>query len=539
MPIKSFLLLIGLLIGFSCGSTSQNGKEKTSAEINRLVDVEIYTPTYPVLIGKDRNPLLRINITPIGSEKALDVEAFSVEISSLKSENMEELQIYFTGSDEGFSDERPFGKTTVRQVNSTLKGKQSLSQGANYFWVSGKLSEHVDLSKTISVRPLSVKINSQDYAIESTEKNTTKRIGHALRQHNQEGIHTYRIPGLATTNQGTLIAVYDNRRNGSVDLQEDVDIGMSRSTDQGETWATMKIIMDMGEYRGKPQNENGIGDPSILVDRQTNTIWVAAVWAHGHPGKRNWFASKPGIEPEQTSQFVLVKSEDDGLTWSGPINITMQIKDPKWHLLLQGPGKGITLNDGTLVFPAQFKDQEEMPHSTIIYSKDRGKNWKIGTSAKSNTTESQVVELEDGSLMLNMRDNRGSGSDGRNGTGARSVAITKDLGQTWIEHATSRKALPEPVCMASLVKHQMPSGENILIFSNPDHTETRKNITIKISLDEGMTWPTTYHTLIDEGTGRGYSCLTSIDDSTIGILYEGSQADMVFQKFKIAELMVD
>jgi len=349
----------------------------------------------------------------------------------------------------------------------------------------------------------------------------------ALRSHGDDGADTYRIPGLVTTNQGTLVAVYDIRRNGAVDLQEDVDIGMNRSTDGGDTWEPMKVIMDMGEWGGLPNEQNGIGDPAVLVDRLTGTIWVAAVWAHGHPGERNWWASKPGMEPKQTSQLMLVKSEDDGITWSDPINITSQIKDPKWHLLLQGPGKGITMSDGTLVFPAQFKDENEMPHSTIIYSHDRGKTWNIGTGAKSNTTESQVVELDDGSLMLNMRDNRG---------GSRSVYTTNDMGQTWSEHPTSRSALPEPVCMASLIRHSY-KGQDYLLFSNPNSTERREKMTIKLSKDMGNTWPEQYQVLLDSGAGRGYSCMTSIDEETIGILYEGSQADLVFQKMKITELL--
>ena len=127
------------------------------------------------------------------------------------------------------------------------------------------------------------------------------------------------------------------------------------------------------------------------------------------------------MKPKKTSQFILVKSEDDGKTWSEPINITSQIKDPKWHLLLQGPGKGITLKNGTLVFPAQFKDEFEMPYSTIVYSKNQGKTWEIGTGAKPNTTEAQVIELENGDLMLNMRDNR-NGKD-KSETNGRSVYV--------------------------------------------------------------------------------------------------------------------
>jgi sialidase-1 len=344
---------------------------------------------------------------------------------------------------------------------------------------------------------------------------------------------------LVTTNNGTLIGVYDIRRNSGTDLQEDIDVGMSRSTDGGENWEPMKVIMDMKEWGGLPNNQNGIGDPSVLVDRTTNTIWVAAVWAHGHPGQRNWWASKPGVEPAETSQLVLVKSEDDGVTWSEPINITNQIKKMEWYLLLQGPGKGITLKDGTFVFPAQFKDKEQMPHSTIIWSKDQGKTWNIGTGAKSNTTEAQVIELNDGGLMLNMRDNRNETD--KSETNGRAVAVTYDLGKTWKTHATSNGVLKEPTCMASLIKEDfMVEGKmkSLVLFSNPNSKFGRHHITIKVSLDDGKTWPEKYHRLIDSGSGSGYSCMTKIDDKYVGILYEGSQADLIFQKFSIDEILV-
>src|SRR5690625_5958030 len=90
---------------------------------------------------------------------------------------------------------------------------------------------------------------------------------------------------MATSNGGTLLAVYDIRRDNSGDLQGDLDVGLSRSTDGGETWEPMQVIMDMGEWGGRPQRENGIGDPAILIDRNTGTIRVAALWIHGYPDK--------------------------------------------------------------------------------------------------------------------------------------------------------------------------------------------------------------------------------------------------------------
>lgn len=501
------------------------------------LSVSTHAPVIPVLTGKDNNPVFRINIQSNVEDNTLQELLIDLKgTTDLK--DIKEVTAFYTVEEEAFADQNVFARTTDISKMITLTGNQKLQNSDNYFWLSLTLDDHADLDHRIQAGITRAIVNKKTIAFATTAPPTVNRIGRALRQHMDDGVHTYRIPGLVTTNKGTLIAVYDARRNSSVDLQEDIDVGMSRSTDGGQSWEPMKIIMDMGEWGGKPEIENGIGDPSVLVDAENNTIWVAGIWAHGHPGKRNWFASGQGLTPEQTSQFILVKSEDDGLTWSAPINITLQIKHPDWHLLLQGPGKGITMQDGTLVFPAQFKDENEVPHSTIIYSKDRGKTWAIGTGAKSHTTESQVVELADHSLMLNMRDDRGNGPNGRTGTGARSVAITHDLGKTWTEHTTSRKALPEPVCMASLIKHSY-QGKDILLFSNPADTYVRRNMTIKISEDEGMTWPEKYYTLIDEGQGRGYSCLTLIDEHTIGMLYESSQADLVFQRFRMEDLWAE
>jgi len=170
-----------------------------------------------------------------------------------------------------------------------------------------------------------------------------------------------------------------------------------------------------------------------------------------------------------------------------------------------------------------------MPYSTIIYSKDHGKTWNIGTGAKSNTTEAQVVELTDGTLMLNMRDNR---------KGSRSVYTTKDLGTTWTVHESSRKALIEPVCMASLISFEHPTKGKILFFSNPNSTKGRTNITIKTSFDEGKTWPVENQLELYEDGCYGYSCMTVVDDKHIGILYEGA-AELYYEKINIQELLGD
>ena len=125
--------------------------------------------------------------------------------------------------------------------------------------------------------------------------------------------HTFRIPGITRTLNGTLLAVYDMRYNSRRDLQGHMDIGLSRSTDGGKTWEAPRPIMDMGSFGGLGEDQNGCSDPNILVDRQTGEIFVAALWTHGKPGTHQWRAkgSEPGHDITQSTQFIMVRSTDD------------------------------------------------------------------------------------------------------------------------------------------------------------------------------------------------------------------------------------
>lgn len=406
-----------------------------------------------------------------------------------------------------------------------------LIKGANYFWVSIEMKPSTSLLTKISATVPKVTVNGKAAVISWKGKADVRRMGIGVRHAGDDGVAAFRIPGIVTTKKGSLLGVYDIRYNNSVDLQEMIDIGVSRSTDKGQSWEKMRVAMSFGEEGGLPHAQNGVGDPAILVDNTTGTIWIVAAWTHGMGNERAWWNSMPGMTPDQTAQLMLVRSDDDGKTWSKPINITEQVKDPSWYFLLQGPGMGITMHDGTLVFPIQFIDSTRVPNAGIMYSKDHGKTWNLHHYAHTNTTEAQVAEVEPGVLMLNMRDNRG---------GSRAIATTTDLGKTWTEHPASRKALREPVCMASFIKVNAKdniTGKNILLFSNPNTTKGRNHITIKASIDGGLTWPEAYQVLLDEGDGWGYSCLTMIDKETVGILYEASTAHMTFQAIPLKDLV--
>lgn len=511
----NFIPVLLCFLAMGCGSPSIQ------------VPVTPYKQTSPVLIGKKENPLLTLKVNnPTDRELCIKSVCLSPDGSTDLSD-IETIRIYFTGNSGQFNSNVLFGQTQPSAQHIEFNGCQFLKPGDNYFWVSIALKPETSLQHKINLNYKSMAIEGAGIHLQDSCPLLPSTVGYAVRQRNDDGSKSYRIPGLVSTPKGTLIAVYDIRWNSSVDLQEDIDVGVSRSLDGGQTWLPMQKAIDMGEWGGRPQKENGIGDPAILVDPQTGRIWIAALWLHGKPGQRAWWASKPGITPAETGQLVLAYSDDEGESWSEPINITSQVKKPEWYLCFNGPGMGITMQDGTLVFAAQYKDKKQIPHSTILYSKDKGKTWQMGTGAKPNTTEAQVVELTDGSLMLNMRDDNG---------GSRSVCTTHDFGKTWTEHPSSRSALPESVCQASIIRIRTADGKNGLAFFNPATTKGRHHSTLKLSFDEGLTWPEKYHTLIYEPDSFGYSCLAQINPTTLGVLFEGA-SDLYFQQIDLEEIL--
>ena len=497
-----------------------------------IVSVVPVPGTLPVLVGRDSSPLARLAIEVQGDLDPRAVREVEVGFDGTTDRGDVEAIILRIGDSWDGSTTRTLLETPMPGAGAVIlelpEGTATLSSGRNDLWVGCRLSGNVDIDHLVGAEIRSLAFADGD-EFEFKASVAPQRLGVALRQGGQDGIHTARIPGIVTTNAGTLVAVYDNRRAGGHDLPGDIDVGMSRSTDGGRTWSPMSVIMDMGDdpaWRGE-----GIGDPAILVDRGTGTIWVAALWSHGD---RGWHGSGPGLAPEETGQFMLARSDDDGLTWSVPSNITAQVKDPAWSLMLQGPGKGITMSDGTLVFPAQFRSSPatgKVPHSTLVWSKDHGRTWHAGTGAFPHTTESQLVEVEPGVIMSNCRYDE---------AGVRVVMTTRDLGKTWAVHPTSRRSLTEPrACMASLIEVDRELGTSSrgrLLFSNPDHPETRRRIMIKASTDGGRSWPTDRRVLLDTGRSAGYSCMTMIDADTVGILYECSQSHLAFQRIPLAEL---
>ncbi len=315
------------------------------------------------------------------------------------------------------------------------------------------------------------------------------------------GYDNYRIPAVVTSNQGTLLAFCEGRHPARSDSWN-IDVMMRRSTDGGKSWSNLQALWDDGG--------NWCGNPGTVVDRETGTIWLLMTWSRGDDGEA---AIVKGTSKDTCHVFAC-SSKDDGVTWSKPAEITKTAKDPDWRWYATGPGAGIQVthgrHKGRLIIPCDHSAPHGGYESHIIYSDDHGGTWKTGGTIP-NFTECEVVERTDGTLLINMRN-----FDERRKT--RGTATSADGGETWSK-VTHDQTLIEPNCQGSVRRYTTVAkdGKSRVLFSNPASTSQRVRMTVRLSYDEGRTWPVAK--LINAG-GSGYSCLTVLPDRTIGLLYE-------------------
>ena len=333
----------------------------------------------------------------------------------------------------------------------------------------------------------------------------------------KDGYHTYRIPSVIVSPKGDLLAFCEGRKKSRSDTG-DIDIVMKRSTDGGKTWSAMQVIADQGPHV--------IGNPCPVVDRNTGTLWM--------PLTRN-----RGEEPEgqimkgttkEPRTVWLMKSTDDGRTWTKPVDISATTRDAHWRWYATGPGVGIQLERGThkgrLLIACDHSDHDYGKHpyrSHAIWSDDGGKTWEHSPGIGEKTNECQAVELADGTVLMNMRSYHGKHR--------RAIATSTDGGATWGD-VTLDETLIEPVCQASLLRYtvQPAFAKNRILFSNPASTG-RDKMTIRLSYDECKTWPVAK--LLYPGSAA-YSCLVVLPDHTLGCLFErDGYSKITFARFTL------
>jgi sialidase-1 len=334
-----------------------------------------------------------------------------------------------------------------------------------------------------------------------------------------DSYHTYRIPAIIVTTNGTVLAFCEGRKNSRSDTGK-IDLLLKRSTDGGKTWGTKQIIRSDGD--------NVCGNPAPVVDETTGAVWLLMTWNLGADGERE---ISNGTSKNTRRAFV-THSADDGVTWAKPEEITASVKKPDWRWYATGPVNAIQLtrgaHKGRLVIPCNHTELNDsaqpVSRAHVIYSDDHGATWQLGGSEDELTNESTVVERTDGLLLHNMRSYHKKNR--------RAVATSNDGGTTW-SRVTLDDALIEPVCQGSIFRYSWPQngGRSRILFSNPASTK-RENLTIRVSYDEGATWKVSK--VLFPGPSA-YSCLAVLPDKSIACLFECGEKS-AYEKISLAHI---
>lgn len=342
----------------------------------------------------------------------------------------------------------------------------------------------------------------------------------------EDGYFAYRIPSLIVAPNGDLLVFCEARKTNLAD-DGDIDLMMKRSADGGTTWSPRELIYEEG---GKARIK--FGNPTAVIDEEKGVIWLAA--------NRDYLTER-GARAGGT--LVLFRSDDSGKTWSKPIDITATIKKPDWGHYAFGPGIGVQIRrgqyKGRLLLPANFRksfDKRQPSYSHVIFSDDHGETWRLGGILGDYTNECQLAEIvEKGKpgLLINMRNHWGRGGFPKK-SGSRLVARSFDGGQSW-DPEKMDMALPEPPCQASLYRYSFATKDepSRLLFANPIGPG-RSNLRVRLSLDEGRTWP--HGKLISMGSAA-YSCMARLPGNRVGIIYERENYQRIsFSAFSISSL---
>lgn len=332
----------------------------------------------------------------------------------------------------------------------------------------------------------------------------------------EEGYKCFRIPALVLTSKGTLLAFAEARKNNCGDAG-DIDLVVKRSQDGGKSWTALQVVWN--------DSTNTCGNPAPVVDQKTGHIILLSTWNLGTDHEKDIINQTS----KDSRRIFVLRSEDDGLNWSTAVDITKDVKLPNWTWYATGPGNGIQIKKG------KYKDRlviacdhieavSKKYYSHAIYSDDHGRSWKLGgTTPQDQVNESTVAEITGGKLLLNMR-NFGSSRE-------RQISTSSDGGQTW-SNISPDTTLIEPVCQGNLINIK----KSRLAFSNPANRSARSMMTVRISRDNGKTWP--QKKILYEGPSA-YSNLAVLRNGNLACLYEAGierpYEGIVFEEIKMSE----
>lgn len=470
----------------------------------------------PVGQGEMDEGIVAVNVQTTGNLSPLHLTNIDFTMEGTSDfEDVENVKIYFTGGSERFSPDDLFGMTASGSGSISVSGSQTLGEGNNHFWIAYDLSADAAEGNFMDAEVNAVTVDGVQHDLASPSEPGARLI---LLEHKllfsggDYNSVNWRIPAVTTAQDGSIVVLADARRDQPGDLPNHIDLVARRSEDKGETWSGPIVVADFG-------GTIGAGDAAIVNNRNTGDI--IAIF----PSHEGFFQSTP-VNRIRTQ---MVRSTDNGLTWTDPMEITDMVNDPSWYAAFSSSGSMHQMRNGRIIAGMNVRPTSgNFPiYTHMIFSDDGGETWDFMENEATTTgNESKLVELDNGNLMFNIRNQTPD---------LRQIVISEDGGETW-GAPYFQEELIDPYINGDLLRYtSILDGfdQSRLLFSIAAHPTDRRNLTIFLSYDEGETWPVSK--VVNPGPA-GYSSLTILEDGTIGCFYENGEHEayqLYFARFSL------
>ena len=475
-----------------------------------ILNVSLVQESRKIGRANDNEVLLRAAVSFGGENASINDNSLSFSLQGTSDvDDVKSVKIYSTGTSPVFdnrdlqnavllADVEPSLDVTVCQINAEIVS------GVNYLWITVEMADDATEGNVIDAELYSVSTPSQTFEIVNPSPSGDREIilAHTLLfQPGDYNSTNYRIPGVITAKDGSIVAVTDKRKYNQGDLPEDIDIVCRRSTDGGHTWSEPYTIAQGTGYN------HGFGDCVLAWTNDDNGLIAGFV---GGVGLWNSTPSNP-------IRSYIARSYDNGKTWTEPEDITDFIfgsncvvpEHRTWRASFFGSGNGLITSTGRIMFVAAIRETTAQSLSNYaVYSDDNGITWHVSGRASVSGDEAKVTELVDGRILMSIRHN-----------GKRWYNISNDGGETWQSSTSTWNDITAPACNGDMIRYTSVNqgfNKNRLLHSVP-FGSSRTDVSVYISYDEGETWPVRKCIV---PYSSAYSSLCVLPDGTIGLYVE-------------------
>lgn len=475
-----------------------------------ILNVSLVQESRKIGRANDNEVLLRAAVSFGGENASINDNSLSFSLQGTSDvDDVKSVKIYSTGTSPVFdnrdlqnavllADVEPSLDVTDCQINAEIVS------GVNYLWITVEMADDATEGNVIDAELYSVSTPSQTFEIVNPSPSGDREIilAHTLLfQPGDYNSTNYRIPGVITAKDGSIVAVTDKRKYNQGDLPEDIDIVCRRSTDGGHTWSEPYTIAQGTGYN------HGFGDCVLAWTNDDNGLIAGFV---GGVGLWNSTPSNP-------IRSYIARSYDNGQTWTEPEDITDFIfgsncvvpEHRTWRASFFGSGNGLITSTGRIMFVAAIRETTAQSlNNYAVYSDDNGITWHVSGRASVSGDEAKVTELVDGRILMSIRHN-----------GKRWYNISNDGGETWQSSTSTWNDITAPACNGDMIRYTSVNqgfNKNRLLHSVP-FGSSRTDVSVYISYDEGETWPVRKCIV---PYSSAYSSLCVLPDGTIGLYVE-------------------